>query len=158
MSRPELARLADIPYATLAGIENADQGTSTRLHSIAKALNVRIEWLETGKGPREQTALDRPSHPVRLDPEIVRDVAQALLEVYHEELGSLYRITDEPEIFTEMYERTVATGDVNSRSNVLWLGAIIDKKRDKGEVNGKAAGTDDQGDGPGTPGHRRKEA
>lgn len=55
MSRPELAKAADIPYPTLAGIENSDQASSTRLHALAKALKVRAEWLETGKGPLEAT-------------------------------------------------------------------------------------------------------
>lgn len=50
MTRPDLAKATDIPYPTLAGIENSDQASSTRLHVIARALGVRIEWLETGKG------------------------------------------------------------------------------------------------------------
>jgi phage repressor protein C with HTH and peptisase S24 domain len=55
MSRADLVRAADIPYPTLAGIENSDQGSSTRLHAIAKALRVRPEWLETGKGAKAAT-------------------------------------------------------------------------------------------------------
>ncbi|NII53556.1 helix-turn-helix transcriptional regulator [Luteibacter sp. SG786] len=58
MSRPALAKAADLPYPTLAGIENSDQSSSTKLHVLAKALRVRVEWLETGKGPME--ASDEP--------------------------------------------------------------------------------------------------
>ncbi len=57
MSRPDLAKAADIPYPTIAGIENSDQASSTRLHVLAKALKVRPEWLETGKGEMEALAL-----------------------------------------------------------------------------------------------------
>lgn len=53
MSRPQLAEAAGIKYPTLAGIENNDQGATTRLRSIAEALGVSVRWLETGKGPME---------------------------------------------------------------------------------------------------------
>jgi len=55
MTRNDLVKASGVPYPTLAGIENSDQGSSTRLHALAKALRVRIEWLETGKGAREAT-------------------------------------------------------------------------------------------------------
>lgn len=58
MTRADLSRAADVPYPTLAGIENSDQSTSTRLHALAKALRVRTEWLETGKGPKEAMEVD----------------------------------------------------------------------------------------------------
>jgi phage repressor protein C with HTH and peptisase S24 domain len=56
MSRPDLAKAADIPYPTLAGIENGDQTSSTRLHVLAKTLKLRPEWLETGKGEMDVSA------------------------------------------------------------------------------------------------------
>lgn len=52
MSRNELAALSGIPYPTLAGIENGDQDSSTKLHAIATALRVSVKWLETGKGQK----------------------------------------------------------------------------------------------------------
>lgn len=55
MTRSSLSEAADIKYPTLAGIENGDQASSTRLHVIAKVLKVRPEWLETGKLPMEAT-------------------------------------------------------------------------------------------------------
>jgi phage repressor protein C with HTH and peptisase S24 domain len=53
MTRPGLAKASGVPYPTLAGIENADQKTSTELPALAQALRVRIEWLATGKGPMD---------------------------------------------------------------------------------------------------------
>ncbi len=61
MTRPALAKLAAIPYSTLAGIENGDQASSTRLHAIAKALGVRVEYLETGKEPKTGPVSARPA-------------------------------------------------------------------------------------------------
>lgn len=58
MSRPKLAEAAGIKYPTLAGIENNDQGATTRLASIAEALGVSIRWLESGKGPMEASKGD----------------------------------------------------------------------------------------------------
>jgi len=53
LNRTKLAKLIGMPYPTLAGIENGDQGGSTKLASISKALRVRPEWLETGNGQME---------------------------------------------------------------------------------------------------------
>lgn len=53
MSRPELARRSGVKYPTLAGIENDDQKCSTLLPDIAAALKVHLEWLRSGKGPRD---------------------------------------------------------------------------------------------------------
>lgn len=56
MSRPALSALSGVKYPTLAGIENDDQASSTLLPDIAKALKVHLEWLRTGKGPRDLAA------------------------------------------------------------------------------------------------------
>lgn len=120
MSRAELARLAEVPYPTLAGLENGDQNASTKLHAIAKVLRVRPEWLETGKGAREEAALLQHSHSVRLDPEIVRSVARALRKVY-KEAGRVYVLEDEPERFAWLYELGVAAGDAAPPENMVRL-------------------------------------
>ena len=52
IKRPDLAKRTGIPYPTLAGIENGDQTTSTKIHAIAEALGVKPRWLETGEGPK----------------------------------------------------------------------------------------------------------
>lgn len=152
ITRPQLAKLTGIPYPTLAGIENDDQSGSTRLHAIAKALRVNVEWLESGTGPKEaasQPASQSVSRPVRLDPEIVRDVAQALQETYAE-LGLVYSITAEPELFAEFYERAVALGSVESRSNLVWLGTRIRKgEARQGAESEQSKGVGHQGNGTG---------
>lgn len=63
MTRPELAEKSGVPYATLAGIENDDQTSSTRLPAIARALLARIEWLENGKGDWEAAEYSDPDWP-----------------------------------------------------------------------------------------------
>lgn len=53
VSRKDLATAAGIAYSTLADVENGLSNSTTALHRIAKRLRVRVEWLETGKGPVE---------------------------------------------------------------------------------------------------------
>lgn len=60
LSRPELAERSGVKYPTLAGIENGDQASSTRLHALAKALRVRVDWLATGTGSMETDASEAP--------------------------------------------------------------------------------------------------
>ena len=55
LSRPALARMAEIPYPTLAGLENSDQKTSTELPAIARALKANIEFLAKGHGEWDAT-------------------------------------------------------------------------------------------------------
>lgn len=72
LGRRELAAQVGMSYATLAGIENGDQGTSTRLHKLASALGVSPEWLETGAAPRayaEETAAKLLARVDALGPE-----------------------------------------------------------------------------------------
>lgn len=56
MSRTDLSARSGVKYPTLAGIENDDQQSSTFLPDIAAALAVNLDWLRTGKGPRDKTA------------------------------------------------------------------------------------------------------
>lgn len=49
---------AGIAYSTLADVENGFSDSTTALHRIAKRLKVRVEWLETGKGPMEAPESD----------------------------------------------------------------------------------------------------
>lgn len=57
VSRKDLAAAAGLAYSTLADIENGYSDSTTALHKIAKRLRVRVEWLETGKGPMEAPEL-----------------------------------------------------------------------------------------------------
>lgn len=47
-----LARIVNLAPSTLYDLMRSDSMRSTKLHLIAKALGVNIDWLETGKGPR----------------------------------------------------------------------------------------------------------
>lgn len=59
LERKDICAATQIPYPTLAGIENGDQASSTRLHAIAAVLRVSPRWLETGRGPKDaSSALD----------------------------------------------------------------------------------------------------
>lgn len=58
MKRPELARLAKIPYSTLAELENNEQRSTTKITQIAAALRINAHYLATDKGdPEDLTAL-----------------------------------------------------------------------------------------------------
>jgi phage repressor protein C with HTH and peptisase S24 domain len=72
MTRNDLVKASGVPYPTLAGIENSDQESSTRLHALARALKVRVEWLESGKGQPEI-----PSSPESVDWADIKGVRQA---------------------------------------------------------------------------------
>jgi transcriptional regulator with XRE-family HTH domain len=127
VSRPQLAKLAGIPYPTLAGIENDDQSGSTRLHAIAKALRVNVEWLETGNGPKEpvsQPASLSVSRPVRLDPDIVDGVARAMQDVF-ELLHYKCSVADTIAIFAELYSRVSASGITTA--DVVWLAKRVEQ-------------------------------
>lgn len=54
--RSELAKRAKIPYSTLAGIEDGDQKTSTKVPQIAAALGLNPVYLATGRGDPEGVA------------------------------------------------------------------------------------------------------
>lgn len=56
IERATLARSVGIHYQTLAGLENEDQHSTTRLHRIAEELRCNVDWLESGRGPIEPTA------------------------------------------------------------------------------------------------------
>lgn len=91
---------------------------------IESKLGHTVGWMDQPQWESE-TAPESHSQSVRLDPEIVRDVARALQEVYRDELGRVYDIVEEPELFAEFYERAAALGDTKSQSNIFWLGTRI---------------------------------
>lgn len=57
MSRSRLHELSKVGYSTIAEIENDGMHSTTKLHLLAKALNVSDEWLATGHGSRERVTL-----------------------------------------------------------------------------------------------------
>lgn len=145
MSRTELARVTSIPYPTLAGIENGDQDSTTRLHVIAKALGVRAEWLETGKGAKDaaEPAQHHVSQAVRLDPQMIADTAWALRTAY-EAAGRTYNIEEEPERFVEMYLARMQMTEVPTPNNLARLvlkAAGVAQRGDDGGERGDSAAT-----------------
>lgn len=58
--RRELAKRAKIPYSTLAGIEDEDQKTSTKIPQIAAALGLNPIYLATDKGDPETLGAPSP--------------------------------------------------------------------------------------------------
>lgn len=66
LTRTQLCELAGLKYPTIAGIENGNQKTTTELPAIAKALGVSVEWLQTGRGPREASEADAEWITVKL--------------------------------------------------------------------------------------------
>jgi transcriptional regulator with XRE-family HTH domain len=114
----------------------------------AKALNVSDQWLATGKLPKErQAASESHSQSVRFDPEIVRDVARALQEVFEELEYEPFDLARDAELFIELYERVVERGESSSSSNLVWLGTRITERARLGapsderrkEIHGKGA-------------------
>lgn len=108
MSRPKLAKASGVPYPTLAGIENDDQGSSTRLHAIAKALRARVEYLETGRGQWDADIADasvRIARSTAIDGDILR---QAIVnaEQWISAHGIANRITpaDRAEVIMATYD------------------------------------------------------
>lgn len=49
----ELARLCGISPGAIGDLEHGRQQTSTKLHHLARALQVNLEWLERGEGSME---------------------------------------------------------------------------------------------------------
>lgn len=61
LTRSQLAKLAKMPYSTLAGIESDDQEGSTRLTQIAAALRINPHYLATDRGDPEDLTVAAPA-------------------------------------------------------------------------------------------------
>jgi transcriptional regulator with XRE-family HTH domain len=144
-----LAKIAGVTKQAISKIERAGviDPSGTTLEPIARRYGVRLRWLLTGEMPKyAQGAPEQHSQPLRLDPEIVRATAQALREVYDEDFGLVYSITENPELFVETYERIVERGRIDLRSNMRWLGARVARAQ-------QGAPTDERSDGTHGEGH-----
>lgn len=60
ISRNELAKYAGIAPTTLSNLELGLSKSSSALYKIARRLGVQADWLETGRGPKEASAIDFP--------------------------------------------------------------------------------------------------
>lgn len=56
LSQAQLGKLAGIDQSVISDLENNPLSTSKKLVAIARALGVRAEWLETGRGEQYDTA------------------------------------------------------------------------------------------------------
>jgi hypothetical protein len=108
-----------------------------------------------------KSAPESHSQSVRPDPEIVRDVARALQEVFAE-LG--YEPfdpakLDDAELFVELYQRVLARGDISSGSNMVWLGTRIKERARLGAPSDeRSKGTHGKGSPAGDARGRQKKA
>jgi transcriptional regulator with XRE-family HTH domain len=151
IARGDLARAVGLSYTGLSDLESGKAKTTTKLHRLATELGVAVEWLETGKGsptPR-QAAPEQVSRSVRLDPEIVRDVAEILQKLYKDELKRDFVITDEPEVFVDLYQRTVERGSTDG--SLFWLGTRVRQGAAQGAEGEQSKKVDDRG-------HRKRNA
>lgn len=69
LTRPELALLIDMPYQTLAELENGRTRGTRRLGRLAAALGVNALWLETGQGVRNASGAAAAESPTVLTPD-----------------------------------------------------------------------------------------
>lgn len=87
----------------------------------ANFLNVNSEWLGAGKGPMRG---DSPKG--RLDAELVRDVAQALQDVFREQ-GKVFHLEEAPDLFIRLYEGRVATGETLTVQDAVAVGRWLER-------------------------------
>jgi hypothetical protein len=113
---------------------------------IEQAMGLDRGWLDV---PHQETATESHSQSVRLDPETVRDVVQVLQQLYKDELHRPYVITDEPEVFVELYQRTIERG--STEGNLFWLGTRVRGHAPQGGTGEERKNADDRG-------HRKRNA
>jgi transcriptional regulator with XRE-family HTH domain len=87
--------------------------------ALAETLGVDVVWLVTGRKAREPAAQSH-SQSVRLDPEIVRNVAVAL-NVRHKNAGG-FNLAERPEEFALAYELWTGMSDAYQAPEVADLG------------------------------------
>ncbi len=102
-------------YPGQSRISNHERGERTPSLMNSQRLQEHLAWKLLSC--LAQYPVGPVSQPVRLDPEIVRDVARALHEVYRDELGKTYSLIEEPELFAELYERGPSLWARSARSN-----------------------------------------
>jgi hypothetical protein len=107
---------------------------------IERSLGYEPGWLDT---PRSEAALSAPSQSMRLDPLIVREVVQVLQKLYKDELHRDFVITDEPDVFTALYERTIERG--STEGSLFWLGTRVHRNTAQGVASEQGKNVDDRG-------------
>jgi transcriptional regulator with XRE-family HTH domain len=131
-----------------------DSVSGEYLMRVAAAYQVRPEYINTGAGSdgypwAGEPAPESVSRSVRLDPETVRDVVQVLQDLYDKELHRDFVITEEPEVFVDLYQRTVERGSTDG--TLFWLGTRVRKGAAQGADGEQSTQVDDRG-------HRKRNA
>lgn len=122
-----------------------DSVSGEYLMRVAAAYKVRPEYINSGEGDdgypwNGEGASDSHSHPVRLDPEIVQHVANALAKRYRSAGG--YNLAERPGEFIRAYELWTGIPDAYASPEVFELvishadlspqGASKDEQRSEG--------------------------
>lgn len=148
--------LADaLGYSAQSRIGNWEIGTKKppfdELPRLAAALGVSVGAL-----------FGEESQSVRLDPDIVRDVAQALQNAFVAELGLGYSIIEHPDLFAGFYER-IAHKEAGIDSPVVytWLGRRLQEleaRQGALDDDGHRASAAHRSNDPGKPGKTHTKA
>jgi len=150
MERGELSRLSGVPYPTLAGLENGDQSSSTRLPMLADVLGVNPQWLATGRGPRNSASI-QVSHAVRLDPAILARTHELLKAAFALQ-GADFEVEGNWDLFADAYEYMAEDDRPADQRNLVdfgkWFAARKEQDSKQGDAGdegkqaaGKAGGT-----------------
>lgn len=107
LSVPGLARAVqamgtDIKYQSIQAIE--DGGGSKHLNALAKALNVRLDWLERGEGPIEEPtkATEHLETPKMIEADTMREAIEGA-EKLLQESGPALPPDAKADVFFAMY-------------------------------------------------------
>ena len=148
LSRPQLSERSGVPYPTLAGLENGDQKESTKLHALATALGVSVQWLATGKegrpSPEAAGALaGEASNSVRLRPEIIVAVSRVMNTVYGL-IGHTVDLSERStaELFAAAYEWRASMDDEQDADVSLTARVINFMNAREARDGGKQRGSD----------------
>lgn len=68
-----LARASGLSQSAIASYESGDRDSSRSVRSLANALDVEVDWLETGRGPMERATLVYEAHDRSADKHSLRE-------------------------------------------------------------------------------------
>lgn len=128
---------------------------------IEAAMRKPRGWMDAAQWEQAETAPESHSQSVRFDPEIVRDVARALQEVFAELGYEPFDLSqsDDAELFVELYQRVLERGEIASGSNMVWLGTRIKERARMGAPSDeRSKGTHGKGAPAGDTRSRQKKA
>jgi hypothetical protein len=94
------------------------------------------------------------SQPVRLDPEMIRDVAQSLQDVFREQ-GWDFRIEESADLFAEYYEERVRMGNISPLATAVRVGKWMERNG-TGKNDGRNTPVPSAGADPKKAGGRKK--